>query len=76
METLFTFMLLRLLLIGAVALGVVLLVAVIVLVARCTGRLDGARRAAAPLARAVAERQDSWGAIGRGMARHLDGDGR
>jgi hypothetical protein len=76
METVLTFMFLRLLVIGAVALGVVLLVVVIVLVARRTGRLDDARRAAAPLARAVGRRQDAWGTIGRGVARHLDGDGR
>ncbi|GAA5142280.1 hypothetical protein [Pseudonocardia adelaidensis] len=76
METVLTFMFLRLLLIGAVALGVALLVAVIVLVARRTGRLGDARRAAGPMARALGERQDAWGIIGRGVARHLDGDGR
>lgn len=76
METVLTFMFLRLLLIGAVAIGVALLIAVIVLVARRTGRLDDARRAAMPLARTVGQRQDTWGTIGRGVARHLDGDGR
>ncbi|MHA6620818.1 hypothetical protein [Pseudonocardia sp. DLS-67] len=76
METVLTFMFLRLLLIGAVALGVALLIAVIVLVARRTGRLGDARRTVTPLARAVGQRQDAWGTIGRGVARHLDGDGR
>lgn len=76
MESVLTFMFLRLLLIGAVALGVALLIAVIVLVARRTGRLGDARRAATPLARAVGQRQDAWGTIGRGVARHLDEDGR
>jgi hypothetical protein len=75
-ETVLTFMFLRLLVVGAIALGVALLVVVVVLVARRTGRLDDARRAAAPLARALGNRRDTWGAIGRGVARHLDGDGR
>lgn len=76
METVLTFMFLRLLVVGAIALGVALLVVVVVLVARRTGRLDDARRAAAPLARALGNRRDTWGTIGRGVARHLDGDGR
>jgi hypothetical protein len=75
-ETVLTFMFLRLLVVGAIALGVALLVVVVVLVARRSGRLDDARRAAAPLARAVGNRRGTWGAIGRGVARHLDGDGR
>ncbi len=76
METVLTFMFLRLLVIGAIVLGVALLVTVIVLVARRSGRLDDARRAAAPLARTLGERQDTWGTIGRGVARHLDGGSR
>jgi hypothetical protein len=76
METVLTFMFLRLLVIAAIALGVALLVAVIVIVARRSGRLDDARRAATPLARALGKRQDAWGTIGRGVARHLDGDER
>ena len=59
METVLTFMFLRLLVVGAIALGVALLVVVVVLVARRTGRLDDARRAAAPLARAVGNSQDT-----------------
>ena len=69
-----TLMLVRMLLIGAVVVGIAVLVAVVVVLAKRAGRLDDARRAAAPLARAAAARQGTLGAIGRGAAHYLEKD--
>lgn len=69
-----TVMLLRMLIIGAVVVGIAVLVAVVVVLARRSGRLDDARRATAPLARAVGSRDGTLGAVGRGAARYLDRD--
>lgn len=70
-----TFMLIRLLLIAAVVVGIAVLVAVVVVMAKRAGRLDDARRAAAPLARGLGKRNGTLGAIGRGAAHYLDQDG-
>lgn len=69
-----TLMLVRMLIIGAVAVGVAVLVAIVVVLAKRAGRLDDARRLAAPLARAAGTRQGALGALGRGAARRLEED--
>lgn len=69
-----TLMLVRMLIIGAVAVGVAVLVAIVVVLAKRAGRLDDARRLAAPLARAAGTRQGTLGALGRGAARRLEED--
>ncbi len=56
-----TLMLMRMLMIGAVVVGIAVLVAVVVVLAKRAGRLDDARRAAAPLARAAGRRQGTLG---------------
>jgi hypothetical protein len=72
METLLTFMLMRALMIGLVIVGVAVLVAVVVVLAKRAGRLDDAKRMAAPIARAAGSRGGALGAVGRGAAQYLD----
>jgi len=74
MEILFTFMLVRLAIIAAVVVGIVLLIALVVVLARRAGRLDDVRRVAAPLARGLGNRRGVWGTVGRGAAGYLDRD--
>lgn len=75
METLLTFLLFRGLIIAAVVLGIAVLVAVVIVLARRAGRLDDAKRMAAPLARGLGDRKGVWGAVGRGVSGYLD-DGK
>lgn len=75
METLLTFLLVRGLIIAAVVLGIALLIAVVIVLARRAGRLDDAKRLAAPLARGLGNRKGVWGALGRGASGYLD-DGK
>lgn len=75
METLLTFLLVRGLIIAAVVLGIALLIAVVIVLARRAGRLDDAKRLAAPLARGLGNRKGVWGVLGRGASGYLD-DGK
>jgi hypothetical protein len=72
METFLTFMLMRALMIGLVIVGVAVLIAVVVVLAKRAGRLDDAKRMAAPIARAAGSRNGTIGMVGRGAARYLD----
>jgi hypothetical protein len=72
METFLTFMVMRALMIGLVVVGVAVLVAVVVVLAKRAGRLDDAKRMAAPIARAAGGRGGTIGMVGRGAARYLD----
>ncbi|MGI5129211.1 hypothetical protein ACQEVB_20565 [Pseudonocardia sp. CA-107938] len=72
MEAFMTFMLMRALLIGLVIVGVAVLVAVVVVLAKRAGRLDDAKRLAAPIARAAGNRGGAIGAVGRGAAHYLE----
>lgn len=75
METLITFLLVRGLIIAGVVLLVAALVAVVIVLVRRAGRLDDAKRLAAPLARGLGDRKGVWGAVGRGVSGYLD-DGK